>query len=214
MKPCSQQTRIYPYPMVWPLQRPWSETMVSTPPLSAVNPMHKGSLSLARPFLDLVSQTPRPRGGDRPPFADVHPPKNVSPALFHSFAPQVQTQFQTQLPIVLSQRESAGMATLTLPSGPPGLHALLNYFWINSMLSMTGRPGYWTMEMNGGSSAPYLACTPCIPLFVHCSIRVEAEGLLDYQGRAGIISIVRWNLRPVIFSVDLFPFWLHLHLHL
>ena len=67
---------------------------------------------------------------------------------------------------------------------------------------MTGRPGYWTMEMNGGSSAPYLACTPCVPLFVHCLIRVEAEGLLDYQGRAGIISIVRWNLRPVIFVVD------------
>ena len=49
--------------------------------------------------------------------------------------------------------------------------------------------------MNGGSSAPYLACTPCISLFVHCLIRVEAEGLLDYQGRAGIISFVRWNLR-------------------
>ena len=57
-------------------------------------------------------------------------------------------------------------------------------------------------EMNGGSSAPYLACTPCVPLFVHHLLRVEAEGLLDYQGRAGIISIVRWNLRPVIFGVD------------
>ena len=66
---------------------------------------------------------------------------------------------------------------------------------------MTGRPGYWTMEMNGGSSTPYLAFTPCVPLFVHCLIRVEAEGLLDYQGRAGIISIVRWNLRPVIEEV-------------
>ena len=30
---------------------------------------------------------------------------------------------------------------------------------------MTGRPGYRTMEMNGGSSPPYLACTPCVPLF-------------------------------------------------
>ena len=29
---------------------------------------------------------------------------------------------------------------------------------------------------------------------------MEAEGLLDYQGRAGIISIVRWNRRPVIFG--------------
>ena len=51
--------------------------------------------------------------------------------------------------------------------------------------NMTGRPGYRTMEMNGGSSAPYLALTPCVPLFVHCLIRVETEGLLDYQGRAG-----------------------------
>ena len=30
---------------------------------------------------------------------------------------------------------------------------------------MTGRPGYRTMEMNGGSSASYLARTPCVPLF-------------------------------------------------
>ena len=34
-----------------------------------------------------------------------------------------------------------------------------------SMPNMTGRPGHRTMEMNGGSSAPYLACTPCVPLF-------------------------------------------------
>ena len=33
---------------------------------------------------------------------------------------------------------------------------------------------------------------------------METEGFLDYQGRAGIISIVRWNLRPVIFGVDPF----------
>ena len=72
-----------------------------------------------------------------------------------------------------------------------------------SMSNMTGRPGYRTMEMNGGSSTPYPACTPCVPLFVHCIIRVEAEGLLDYHGRAGIISIVLWNLRPVIFGVEL-----------
>ena len=43
------------------------------------------------------------------------------------------------------------------------------------------------MEMNGESSAPYLARTPCVPLFVHCLKRVETEGLLDYQGWAGII---------------------------
>ena len=68
---------------------------------------------------------------------------------------------------------------------------------------MTGRPGYLKMEMNGGSSASYLARTPCVPLFSTCLIRVEAEGLLEYRGRAGIISIVRWNLRPVIFGADL-----------
>ena len=33
------------------------------------------------------------------------------------------------------------------------------------MPNMTGRPGYRTMEMNGGSSAPYLARTLCVPLF-------------------------------------------------
>ena len=67
-----------------------------------------------------------------------------------------------------------------------------------SMPNMTGRPGHRTMEMNGGSSAPYLACTPCVPLFVHCLIRAETED----QGRRGNISIVRWNLRPVIFGVE------------
>ena len=85
---------------------------------------------------------------------------------------------------------------------PPCSSAELFFAEKISMPNMTGRPGHWTMEMNGGSSAPYLACTPCVPLFVHCLIRVETEGLLDYQGRAGIISIVRWNLRPVIFGVE------------
>ena len=34
---------------------------------------------------------------------------------------------------------------------------------------------------------------------------METEGILDHQGRAGIMSIVRWNLRPVIiFGVDQF----------
>ena len=30
-----------------------------------------------------------------------------------------------------------------------------------------------------------------------CLVGVETEGLLDFQGRAGIISIVLWNLCPV-----------------
>ena len=82
-----------------------------------------------------------------------------------------------------------------LPKTPQGI--------LISTRNMTGRPGYRTMEMIGGSSVSYLARTPCVPLFCTlCSTRVETEGLLDYQGRAGIISIVRWNLRRVIFGVD------------
>ena len=40
------------------------------------------------------------------------------------------------------------------------------------------------------------------PCFVLRLIGVETEGVLDYQGRAGIMSIERWNLRPVIFGVE------------
>ena len=40
------------------------------------------------------------------------------------------------------------------------------------------------------------------PWFIICFMGVETEGLLDYQGRAGIISIVWCNLRPVIFGVE------------
>ena len=50
---------------------------------------------------------------------------------------------------------------------------------------MTGRPGYRTMEMIGGSSAPYLARTPCVPLFCTSFNRVGNKERLDYQGRAG-----------------------------
>ena len=40
------------------------------------------------------------------------------------------------------------------------------------------------------------------PCFLLCLIGVETEGFLDFQGRAAIISVVQWNLRPVIFGVD------------
>ena len=39
----------------------------------------------------------------------------------------------------------------------------------------------------------YLACTLCVPLFCTLFLGVETEGLLDFQGKAGLISIVRWN---------------------
>ena len=42
------------------------------------------------------------------------------------------------------------------------------------------------MEMNGGSSAPYLARTPCVPFcFVLCLIGVETEGLFRLPGAGG-----------------------------
>ena len=66
----SHSLRIYPYPMVWPLPRPWPETLVSTPLRAQKTLEIKGFLGLERPILDLVSQTPRPRGRGRPLLAD------------------------------------------------------------------------------------------------------------------------------------------------
>ena len=52
--------------------------------------------------------------------------------------------------------------------------------------------------------------TSLAPLaFLLCLIGVETEELLDYQERAGIISIVRWNPRPAElseFAAELSPF--------
>ena len=45
---------------------------------------------------------------------------------------------------------------------------------------------------------------PLVSYFVYVFRGVETEELLDYQGRAGIISIVRWNLRPVTCSFEKF----------
>ena len=49
---------------------PWSETMVSIPLWTQKTLEIKGFLGLEHPFLDLVSQTPRPRGRGRPLFAE------------------------------------------------------------------------------------------------------------------------------------------------
>ena len=65
----------------------------------------------------------------------------------------------------------------------------------------------WTKgagQLNGGRCPRRTSLVPlALPSFVLCLIGVEAEGLLDYQGRAGIMSIVRWNFRPVMFGVEL-----------
>ena len=49
-------------------------------------------------------------------------------------------------------------------SGVPRLSkSFEKMFFPWSGTDMSGQPGCWTMEMNGGSSASYLARTPCVP---------------------------------------------------
>ena len=67
---------------------------------------------------------------------------------------------------------------------------------------MTGRPGHHTMDMNGKSTVSYLVRTPRVPFFMLILIGLEAKNLLAFQGRRGIASVVRWNLRPVILGVE------------
>ena len=78
---------------------------------------------------------------------------------------------------------------------PPCLGSWRKHIWLAAR--GTGQ-GKWLEEVPGRTSLAPLV-SPC---FVLCLIGVETEGLLDYQGRAGIIPIVRWNLRPVIFGVE------------
>ena len=54
-----------------------------------------------------------------------------------------------------------------------------------SMPSMTGRPGCRTMEIIGGSSAPYLARTPCVPLFCTSFNRVGNKERFRLRGAGG-----------------------------
>ena len=58
------------------------------------------------------------------------------------------------------------------------------------------------MEMNGRSTVSYLMRTPRVPFLMLILIGLEAKNSLAFQGRRGITSVVRWNLRPVIFGVE------------
>ena len=75
--------RICPYPMVWPLPRPWSETMVSIPPLSTENPRNKGFSGSGAPIFGFGLADPRAKGvGVDPFFADDWGSKKIpSPLL-------------------------------------------------------------------------------------------------------------------------------------
>ena len=56
----------------------------------------------------------------------------------------------------------------------------------------------WTHD--GNEWKKYRA--PRVPFFMLVLIGLEAKGLLAFQGRRGIASVVRWNLHPVICSVE------------
>ena len=70
----------------------------------------------------------------------------------------------------------------------------------------------WTTGVpdNGNEGRKFRAVPRPYPLHsLVCTLFTKggSRGLLDYQGRAGIISIVRWNLRPVIFV------YIHTYIH-
>ena len=80
-------------------------------------------------------------------------------------------------------------------------------FGMISMPNMTGRPGCRTMATNGGSSASYLARTPCVPLYCTLFNRGGKRRAFRVPGREGNISIAQWNLHPVIFGVESSRSW-------
>ena len=63
--------------------------------------------------------------------------------------------------------------------------------------NVTGRPRDLTMEINGGSAESYLARTLCVLV-----VLLESKKRLDFQGRRGITSVVRWNLRLAILGAE------------
>ena len=67
---------------------------------------------------------------------------------------------------------------------------------------MIGRPGYRTMETMEEVRRRTSLAPLASPCFILSLLSLETEGLLAFQGRAGITSIVWWNLRPVIFGVE------------
>ena len=106
------------------------------------------------------SQLPSPK------LSPKMPPK-LSPAhkRGHFSSPKITAAVRV---IATQLRDKNCLAAIFAPrhqdvsSGPLGKKSYSN---VLSMPNMTGRLGYRTMEMKGGTSAPYLARTPCVPLF-------------------------------------------------
>ena len=78
-------------------------------------------------------------------------------------------------------------------------------FWPSPLAppDIAGRPGRRTMEMNGGTSASYLARSPCVPSFSSLKKRSGSRRALRLPGEGGDhFHCARWNLCPVMFGVD------------
>ena len=83
---------------------------------------------------------------------------------------------------------------------------IVSYHW--SMLNGTGRPGCHTMEMQGGSSASYLARTRCVLSFSASfqssgnrgALRLPREGG-DHVHCAWLYSVSNWDV-GVLYSVS------------
>ena len=60
--------RIYPYPMVWPLPRPWSSDHGLDPPLNAESLEIKGFSGSGAPIFWIWSCRPRAQGVGVDPF--------------------------------------------------------------------------------------------------------------------------------------------------
>ena len=70
--------------------------------------------------------------------------------------------------------------------------------WLDDRRSVQWK---WMEEvLHRTSRAPFASLC-----FLLTLIGLEAKGLLDFQGPRGITSVVRWNLRVVIFGVDKLP---------
>ena len=90
--------------------------------------------------------------------------KSIFEALFSTYGLGGQSVLTILFKIQFLPHHSTWLLSDTQRApNPPEPKNLVGLFL--SMPNMTGRPGDRTMEVNGGSSAPHLARTPCVPLF-------------------------------------------------
>ena len=141
--------------------------------------------------------TPDNKKSDRTPFADLilHHPERFLPgrrALCLLFIYGIAPEFEGGGGSLGHPKSTSKMSIRICLIGTPAPLSTLVLRSLVSTPNMTGRPGSRTMEMNGGSSASYLVCTPCIPLF--CTLFRRGGNRRDSrqpEEGGGIISILR-----------------------